>query len=54
MYYFPSFESTTITTIIQSNMQIDSKVVEGLFPKYRGLFEKEVERPNEQLEYFIK
>lgn len=35
-------------------MQIDSKIVEGLFPKYRGLFERDADRPNEQLEYFIR
>jgi|JI6StandDraft_1071083.scaffolds.fasta_scaffold23525_3 hypothetical protein len=35
-------------------MQIDSKIIEGLFPKYRTLFERVIERPNDQLEYFIK
>lgn len=35
-------------------MQVDSKSIESLFPKYKSLFEAEVERPNEQLEYFIK
>jgi hypothetical protein len=35
-------------------MQVDSKVIGSLFPKYLNLFESEIDRPNDQLEYFIK